>query len=341
MSRYGSTLFVNRGGARVSADKGALMVRAPDGLRRRVPMEAVDAVVLIGGSSITSDAIARCTARGVRVASLTRHGRVRFVAAPARDGNVHLRVAQVRAADDASVALGLARLIVAGKIANSMRLVRQWVSTNDRPERMAIEAALDGIRRARERIGSAPTGDHLRGVEGDAARWHFKALGAHVGVVGSAFALLRRSRRPPADPTNAALSFGYGVLTAELVGAADAVGLDPQVGFLHGVRSGRPSLALDILEEFRAPIVDRFVAGAIRRRQLRLEHFHESPGGGWYLTDEGRAEFLRLFEAYRQQEVYHDLLGRHVERWALPTLQMTILARHLRGDLPAYVPWQE
>lgn len=150
----------------------------------------------------------------------------------------------------------------------------------------------------------------------------------------------RRSRRPPADPINAALSFGYGVLRAELVGAADTVGLDPQVGFLHGVRSGRPALALDVLEEFRAPIVDRFVAATIRRRQLRLEHFHESPGGGWYLTDEGRKEYLRLFDAYRNGIVHHDLLGRDVERWALPTLQMTILARHLRGDLPSYVPWQ-
>jgi CRISPR-associated protein Cas1 len=127
-------------------------------------------------------------------------------------------------------------------------------------------------------------------------------------------------------------------MTAELVGAAQAVGLDHQLGFLHGLRPGRPSLALDLLEEFRSGIVDRFVVGAVGRRQLRIEHFEQLPGGAVYLSTEGRAEYFRLFEEFRDGAVRHELLDKDIPRWALAVTQMTILARHLRGDWE-YVPW--
>lgn len=339
MSRIANTLFVTTPGSRVGVQRGALMVENQEGSRTRVPMESIEWVMLYGGSAITTEAAARCVRMGIRVASLTRGGRIRFVCTGPTSGNVHLRVAQLRRADDPLACMSIAKLLIAGKLGNSLRLVSRWKWDAEEPERTIAVSAEAGIRDAMLRIHGAPSGDHLRGIEGEAARWLFKALGAHLARLGPAFSFLRRSRRPPGDPTNAALSFGYGILVAELVGAADTVGLDPQVGFLHGIRSGRPSLALDLVEEQRS-IVDAFVASRFRRRQLRLEHFVETPGGGWFMNDEGRRAYLALFDEYRQQEVHHALLQRMVPMWTLPVLQATLLARYLRGDLDAYVPWQ-
>lgn len=340
MTRLDSTLFVNTPGSRVTVERGALIVVTPDGGKSRFPIEPLERVALLGRSSMSTEALARCVAAGVRVASLTRSGRVRFFCSSPTSGNVHLRIAQVRVATDAKAALRFGRLIVAGKLRNSLNLVRSWEREADDPVRQVFSRARETINGALDRSRSAPTGDHLRGVEGDGARAYFKAMGSHLSVLEPPMNMLRRTRRPPADPVNAALSFGYGLLTSELVGAADVVGLDPQIGLFHVVRSGRPALALDLLEEQRAPVVDRFVVAALRRRQLRLEHFTETPGGAWYLSDDGRRQFIGLFDHYRKRELPHDLLQRNVPLWALPTLQMTVLARHLRGDIGSYVPWQ-
>lgn len=116
-------------------------------------------------------------------------------------------------------------------------------------------------------------------------------------------------------------------------------GLDPQVGFLHGLRPGRPSLALDLLEELRPAVADRLAVRLIRRRQLRLEHFARTGAGAWYLTDGGRREVLSAYEAAKDDDVHHRLLDRSIPGWTLPTVQATLLARHLRGDLPGYPPF--
>ena len=147
-----------------------------------------------------------------------------------------------------------------------------------------------------------------------------------------------RNRRPPRDPVNALLGLSYALLTTEFSGAVETVGLDPQIGFLHRARSGRASLALDLVEEFR-PIVDRFVVGITRRRQIQTRDFTMKAGGACYLTDQGRDHLLKLWEDHKGVGFKHGLLGRRVERWALPTVQATLLARHLRGDLPAYTPF--
>jgi CRISP-associated protein Cas1 len=148
-----------------------------------------------------------------------------------------------------------------------------------------------------------------------------------------------RTRRPPRDPVNAALGFAYGVLLTEVAGAVEALGLDPQVGFLHGVRPGRPSLALDLLEELRPSVADRFVAGLLTRRMLVESDFVRTAGGACYLTDDGRRKFLAAYEEFKSSEVVHPLLDRRIPRSAVPVVQATLLARHLRGDLPAYPPY--
>lgn len=188
-------------------------------------------------------------------------------------------------------------------------------------------------------LGGTADGDVLRGLEGDGTRRYLKCLGAHLGDRAGVGPFLLRTRRPPRDPVNALLSFLYGIIQGEVEGALDAIGLDPQIGYLHGLRPGRASLALDLVEELRPAIADRLAVGLLTRRQLRPSHFTRSAGGATYLSDEGRLIVLTAVEGHRDEELQHRLLNRYVPVWTLPTVQATLLARNLRGDLPAYPPF--
>ena len=334
--RYLNTVYVRDHRARVQCRRGSLLVTSPEG-SQRIPLEAVDAVVLLGGAQLTTQALDACTRRGVRVAALNRGGAVRFTVSGVTGGNVHLRTALYRAVTDASRSLELARTIVAAKLQNSRSVVGRWSrDAKDSVLRGELAERSEAIRARVARLADATTGDHVRGVEGDAARIYFRALSRVLTSAQLGFSA--RTRRPPRDPVNAALGFCYGLLVTEFIGALESVGLDFQMGFLHRPRSGRPSLALDLTEELR-PLADRFVVTLVRRRQIGPDDFDETPGGAVYLSDDGRTKLIGAWEEHKDTEFRHRLLGRNVGRWALPSVQATLLARHLRGDLPDYPPF--
>ena len=334
--RTRNTVYTVEHQTRIRHKKGSLVVSAPEG-QRRIPLEAVDAVVMFAGH-ITTDAIAECVGRKIRVSALTRGGKIKFVVGGPIAGNVHLRAAHHLAAGDTTAAVGAARLIVAAKIRNSAAVLRRWGLDHADP---GIADQLcgrsDQILKRIEGVASAEDRDTLRGIEGDTARIYFNGLAAVLE--GSPVEFSGRTRRPPRDPANAAMSFCYGLVTTETTGACDAIGLDPQVGFLHqALRAGRPSLALDLAEELRA-LTDRFVVTSIRRGQITPEHFTETPGGACYLTDEGRRRLIGLWEDHKNASHPHRVLDRPIQRWAIPTAQATLMARWLRGDLPGYPPF--
>jgi CRISP-associated protein Cas1 len=337
--KLSDAVYVTGHGTKVGVEKGSLVVTPRGSDRVRIPLAGIEQVVMLGSVSVSDAAFARCAQAGVRVASLSRSGRLRYALDRRPDGNVLLRVAQVRAFDNPEHSLVLSRSFVVAKLLNSRRAVARWrwdAQAEAKPHLVEIEQQLTS---RVERAGTAASLDELRGVEGDAARLYFKAVGAVVNASRTGFTFDQRTRRPPRSPFNAALSFGYGLITNEVVGALQSVGLDSQIGFLHRLRPGRPSLALDMTEELRSPLVDRFVVAAIGRRQLRLEHFQELPGGAWQLHDGGRAVFFSLWEAFRLGSEHHAFLDRDIERWAIPTTQALLLARHLRGDLDGYPAW--
>lgn len=335
--RVMNTLYVTDHRARIRLHRGTLRVEQSAGWDR-VPIETLEGVVLTGRAEISNDAIGELVRRGVRVAALSKTGRLRFAVGGPTSGNVHLRIAQLQAATDDDRARTISRFIVAGKLQNCRRSVQRWCWDASGPLKRTFEQELEAIGERIGRLSTAEDGDTIRGIEGDGTRRYFRCLGMHLGMANELFTFQRRSRRPPRDPVNALLGFVYGICLAELVGAADSVGLDPQIGFLHRPRSGRPALALDLLEEFRPSIADRFVVGVLGRRQVRPEHF-EAVGGAYYLTDQGRPVVLSLYEEFRSEEVAHLVLGREVGTWALPTIQATLMARYLRGDLPVYPPY--
>ena len=334
--RYLNTVYVRNHRARVKSQRGALLVASPDGYQR-IPLEAVDAVVMLGGGQITTQALEACVRRGVRVAALRQGGSVRFVVGQPTGGNVHLRMALYRAVNDEQLSLDLSKTIVAAKLQNSRKVVARWARDAKDPalaDQMASRSR-DILARV-ARLSRARTPNHIRGVEGDAARIYFGAVRQVLSKCELQFS--GRQRRPPRDPVNAMLGFCYGLMLTEFIGAIEAVGLDYQMGFFHRPRSGRPSLALDLAEELR-PLTDRFVVSLIRRQQVGTDSFVEMPGGAVYLSDEERKYLVKEWERHKESEVQHMVLGRRVGRWALPSIQATLLARHLRGDLPAYPPF--
>ena len=331
--RFLSTVYIRNHRARVQHRRGSLLVSTPDG-SQRIPLEGIDAVVVLGGAQITTQALDACARRGVRVAALHVGGAVRFVVTGATGGNVHLRTALFRAATDEARSLDLAKTLVAAKLQNSRKVVERWSrDETNAAEREELAARGTQIRERIGRLAGADTADHVRGIEGDAARIYFRAVGQAVAASGLKFSA--RTRRPPRDPINAMLGFCYGLLVSECIGAVESVGLDFQMGFFHRPRAGRPSLALDLAEELRA-LADRFVVALVRRRQVVADSFVHMPGGGVYLSDDGRTRLIQEWEAHKEVEIHHRVLGRPVGRWALPGVQATLLARHLRGDLPAY-----
>lgn len=332
-----STLYVTDHRARIGVRKRSLIVSGSDGMER-IPMKELDGVVMLGAGQISSQAMSSCVEQGIRVAALGRSGKTRFLVGGPTKGNVHLRLAQYRCAEDVARARDISRWIVAGKLQNCRRLVARWVSDARGPDREVLERDKKAIEHGIQAVATARDGDQIRGIEGDSARRYFKGMRTHLTSVGSPFEFSTRSRRPPRDPVNALLSFVYALTLTEITGALEAVGLDPQVGYLHGVRPGRPSLSLDILEEFRPSWADRFVVRTVARNQLDTTHFVHTEGGACYLNEQGRRLLLTMYEEFKGEDVRHLLLDRMVPRWALPTIQATLMARHLRGDLPSYAP---
>lgn len=333
-----NTVYVNEHGARVGYRRGSVTTASPDGRRRRVPINAIDGIVLTARAQPSGELLSECARRHIRLAALTKGGRLRFAVAPPTSGNVHLRVSQCRLADHEESVSALARTFVAGKLQNCRRMLKRW-ARDARHNGQLIEGLQDVVEERLHGLAHASDGDRIRGIEGDGTRRYFRGMALHLGETGSTFAFVGRTRRPPRDPLNAALSYTYGLLLAEIVGALDAVGLDPQVGFLHGIRSGRPSLALDLLEELRPSQADRFVMRSIGRGQLSTEHFTGAAGGSCYLSEGGRTVLLEHYEAYKSEEIIHPLLQQRVLRSQVPQIQATLLARKIRGDLSSYPPY--
>jgi CRISPR-associated protein Cas1 len=187
-------------------------------------------------------------------------------------------------------------------------------------------------------LGQATDVDSIRGHEGDAARVYFDTFSALVRRNRETFRLNGRTRRPPLDPMNALLSFLYGLLLADCSAAAMAAGLDASVGFLHVDRPGRPGLALDLMEEFRPLLADRIALALVNRQQVKASGFETREGGAVAMDEATRRAVLSAYQQRKREEVTHPLLEQKTPVGRLPFLQARIMARYLRGDLPAYVP---
>ncbi len=334
-----NTLYIVTRGASVHRDHLTLCVRVEDQTRLVVPIHQLEAVAVFGGVHVTPAVMALCAESGVAVSFLTEWGRLMCRVDAPSSGNVLVRREQYRRADRPEQRAEVARRIVAGKVQNARHLLLRAARESDRPEdQAALAAAAARLAGVIPAVGLAADVDSVRGHEGDAARIYFDSFSAMVRQNRDAFRLNGRTRRPPLDPMNSLLSFVYALLLADCTAAAAAAGLDPSVGFLHADRPGRPGFALDLMEEFRPLLGDRLALTLVNRQQVKPGGFTRREGGAVEMDAETRRVVLSAYQQRKREEVTHPLVEQKTPIGRLPFLQARILARHLRGDLPAYVP---
>jgi CRISPR-associated protein Cas1 len=284
-----TTLYVKGYSTYIGLVSKRLKVMRAGSLVETVRLRDLERVVLLGNVEVSGPAMAALLDNGIDVVLLSHSGRFRGRLEPAEGKSVLVRQAQFRKHDDMEFRLRVGRAIVEAKIQNSRSVVQRYLRNH--PD-CNLGEAVSRLQFCRENVARQTTLDALLGVEGDAAKVYFQAFGS---MVGSEFSFESRTRRPPRDPVNALLSFGYTLLTAELAGAVAAEGLDIHVGFLHELAHGRPSLALDMVEEFRQPIVDRLVLSLINRGVLKRDHFEDRGQAGVLLNDTGRDRFIGFY----------------------------------------------
>ncbi|HWP47363.1 MAG TPA: type I-D CRISPR-associated endonuclease Cas1d [Candidatus Limnocylindrales bacterium] len=304
-----------------------------------VPMLKVSSVVLLGRVAVTAATVEALLEHGISLCYLSRGGRYRGHIQPPLNRNVILRRAQYRAADDEGVIKRIARAVVAGKLANMRTLlVRSRRSEEDESSSrfIALDNAIERIKQAEEALPYAQTLDEIRGHEGEASAAYFSVFGVLIKAEG--FQFEKRIKHPPRDPVNAMLSFGYTLLTYDLIAAINIVGLDPYVGFLHADRHGKPSLALDLMEEFRPIVVDSVVLTLINKRMIGPAEFEQQLGGVILMEEGARKTFLKQYEERKMTEFRHPVFGYKVSYLRAFELQARILAKVLTGELQEYVP---
>lgn len=280
--------------------------------------------------------MAACAARGISIAFMTENGRFLARVEGRTSGNVLLRRDQFRKADDPAFATEVSRSVVAGKVTNQRALLRRLA--RDRPQFAGeLTQAANQLSRCLGRLPKARDVAGIRGIEGESANWYFGALAHGVVDEGMARKFMYRMRRPPPDPMNCLLSFLYTLLCNDVRSALEAVGLDPQVGFLHVDRPGRPSLALDMMEELRAPVADRLALALLNRRQLTAEDF-VLRAGGCELKEESRKRLLSQYQQRKAEEITHPITRETLPIGSMMTLQARMLSRVIRGELHRYPP---
>lgn len=337
MTELLNTLYVQTPGTSLHLEGDTVRVVHPDQPGRRIlPLARIDHVVLFGGVTITDDLLLRCADDQRTVNWITTHGRFRARLGGPTTGNPLLRQAQHRAHDDPPRRLQIAQRLIAGKIHNSRQLLLRAARDATGQRQTTLRTAAERLADYLPTLGHATNLDAVLGIEGTAARTYFTTYPALSPHASSPF---HRSRRPPTDPLNCLLSFAYGMLRVAVHGALEQVGLDPYIGYLHGIRPGKPALALDLMEEFRPLLADRFALTTLNRAELRTDDFEHLPAGGVRLTDQGRRTVLTNWQHHRQRTWPHAHLNRDLPAALLPLVQARLLARHLRGDLDQYLPW--
>lgn len=340
MRILGNTLYVTSPDAYLALEGETVVILKGESELRRIPLHNLDGIVTFGYTGASPALMGACAERGVALTFLTMHGRFLARVCGEEHGNVVLRKEQYRVSDDEGRSAEIARGMITGKLYNSRwvveRAVRDYSLRLDAEKLRAVSASLAETLR---KLQSANTLEGIRGLEGEAATRYFSVLDDMILQQKEDFFFRSRNRRPPTDNVNAMVSFVYTLLAHDTAAALDSAGLDPYVGFLHRDRPGRLSLALDLMEEFRSVLADRFVLTLINTRQVRANGFIQKEDGAVLMDDETRRTILTAWQKKKQEEIKHPMLGEKMEWGLVPFSQAMLLARYLRGDIDAYPPF--
>ena len=335
-----NTLFVLTEDSYLTLDGENVVVVQEEKTLGRIPLHTLESILYFGYKGASPSFMGACVKRHIALCFFTPNGRFLARASGGFSGNVLLRKSQYKISDDETLSCRVAKHFMIGKLYNCKQVIERAV--RDHPMRVDYNhlkkisdfhgKSLEGVMEC-EDLGS------LRGIEGEAAKNYFSVFDELILQNKENFFFHERTRRPPMDNVNAMLSFTYTLLANDCTSALEGVGLDPYVGFLHRDRPGRASLALDLMEELRATVADRFVISLINNRMVHPKHFLQKENGSVIFTDEGRKIVLSSWQNRKKEILTHPFLKEKISWGLVPYIQALLLARYVRGDLEAYPPF--
>ncbi len=329
-----NTLYILTPESDLFLQNDTISVKVGGAERIRVPAHTIDSIYCFGNVTVSTPLIGFCGEHGIHMVFLSEYGKFYGRIQGPLSGNILLRRQQFAALEDPVRRTQLVKSILLGKLVNGkLFLQRQKREREDANGKIAH--AIDKLTEAAKNLQEAKTVDSMRGIEGAAAVAYFSAIPNMLQ--GTTLTFSGRTRRPPEDPVNSVLSFLYTLLKNDVQSALESVGLDPAAGFLHTLRPGRPALALDLMEELRAPFCDRLAIALFNRKQITEDSF-EQLNAPVLLNEKGRKTILSAWQKRKQETVRHPFLEETVPIGLIPYVQAKLLARVLRGELDEYPP---
>lgn len=337
MRKLRNTLYITTPDKYLFLDGENIVMRAKDDTEIRLPLHNIEDIVVFGGRGASPALMNKCIEENIGLNFMSRSGKFLARAEGAVSGNVYLRREQYRIADNEERSLAIARNFIIGKLYNSRYVIDRAVRDHSlQVDVEKLKSRSELLSQAILKCRNVTDIDTLRGIEGESAQLYFSVFDELILQQKDEFRFTVRSKRPPLDNVNALLSFAYSIATGMCTSALEAVGLDPYVGFMHTDRPGRRSLALDLVEEFRAIMCDRFVVSLINKRIIGNDDFDVREDGAVLLSEDGRKLFLTHWQSRKQETVTHPFLKEKVEWGLLPYVQALLLSRYIRGDLDEY-----
>lgn len=340
MKQLLNTLFVTSEDVYLSLEGENVLANRDQQVLARYPLHTLQMIISFSYSGASPALMGACAKKDIGLVFCTPRGKFLARVSGESNGNVLLRREQYRIADDQKRSCAVAKCMIFAKLSNSSYSIRRTLRDHaPRIDGCELEQASLTIRSLLPQVLETMDPDSLRGLEGVGAAAYFDVFDHMILNRKDAFSFRSRSRRPPLDRINAMLSFSYTLLANDCASALESVGLDAYVGFLHRDRPGRCSLALDLMEEMRPCMADRFVLTLVNNRIIKPEDFQQQDSGAVILTDDGRKKFLKSWQERKRDMITHPYLGEKLSWGMIPYVQALLLARYIRGDLDAYPPF--
>lgn len=340
MKKLLNTMYVTSSNRYLSLDGENVVVLEKDKMIGRVPLHNLEGIVTFGYTGVSPALMGACAERDISLCFLKPNGNFLARVNGKVRGNVVLRKEQYQLSEDKMFSLKLAINCILGKVYNSRWILERAIRDHElQIDTAKVKKASLYLKDALGKIANADNMEELRGREGEAASIYFSVFNELIIQQKEQFSFSVRNRRPPLDNVNALLSFCYTLLTNQMASALETVGLDPYVGFMHTDRPGRVSLALDMIEELRPVVADRFVLTLINKRMISDKHFAKKEDGAILLNDEGRGIVLKEWQERKQSQIKHPFIDEKIEWGIVSHTQAMLLARYIRGDLDEYPPF--
>ena len=340
MKKLLNTLYITSPDRYLSLDGENVIIQENGKELGRVPLHNLERIMTFGYTGASPALMGKCAVNGIELIFMSGSGKFLARVEGEVNGNVLLRRQQYRFADNRSVSLDIAKNIISAKLFNSRWTIERTL--RDHPMRVDTEkfkACSEQLKSSINNAQNASDMDSLRGIEGEGAQIYFSVFDDMILQQKDDFYFSTRNKRPPRDNVNALLSFAYSLAASMCTSSLEAVGLDPYVGFMHTDRPGRISLALDLVEELRAPLCDRFVLTLINKKIISAKDLEKQEDGAVRLTDNGRRSFITAWQKRKDDELRHPFLDEKIEWGIVPYAQALLLARFIRGDLNGYPPF--